>query len=144
MIRILLTFMVAAGIHWFFMPSVATSFAAEHTLTVEVDEPTTNANAGTTPLDDLALMLFKITKADGSDWIAPVPVVATSPAGGGHHKITMKVLGVDGKVETGTLSAEAVDTSGNVSAPITVLVPIDGVAPGQPMNIFYNSTTTGP
>lgn len=130
---------------WFLVLFVPLSVqAADHTITVDVDEPTTNADATNSPLTDLALMQFTVMKSDGTEWIAPLGIPASSLNGGGHHQVTMTVAGFSGQVETGTVTVTAVDQSGNVSTPVSTLVTIDSLMPAPPSNLFITINTTGP
>jgi hypothetical protein len=119
------------------------AFAADHTYTVDVDEPTTNADA--TDLTDLALMRFAPKRADGTAWITPLDVPATAATGGGHHNLQITVSSVSSTIEMGALEVVAIDMGGNESAPVVAPMIADGLAPSSPNNLnVQTSITTTP
>lgn len=86
-----------------------------------------NEDGAVTPLTDLEKTVIK-TIVNGSE-VASVDVLASSANGGGdvEEKIIVPVIG---KREADvTIEVTAVDTSGNVSVPVSQVIRIDRLAP---------------
>ena len=98
-------------------------------LTVDYDEPTTNANSS--PLTDLKETVVWYALG-GQPAVVCVTTPASQPTGGGHLSVACTVPVLDGQEVEVTVTATAADLSGNRSLPSDpVIRRIDRLAPGK-------------
>ena len=98
-------------------------------LTVDYDEPTTNADG--TPLTDLKETVV-FYAFPGQPPVLCVTTPATTPAGGLHRSVACTVPVTEGQEIDVTVTAVGGDLSGNSGAPSDpVVIRIDRLAPGK-------------